>query len=65
MGEDISCKRSDRRSGIDRRQMTFSLHIPERRSGNERRAPDGLKDESKTSSKNPTGEQDESKPDEK
>jgi hypothetical protein len=27
-----------RRSGIDRRQLTYTAHIPERRSGKERRS---------------------------
>ena len=29
---------NDRRSGIDRRQLTFAFYTPERRSGNERRS---------------------------
>ena len=27
-----------RRSGVDRRQLSYTQHIPERRSGNERRS---------------------------
>ena len=32
----------ERRSGIERRQFSYDYHIPERRSGNERRS--GLKE---------------------
>jgi len=33
-----SAVRRERRSGIDRRQITCDLHIPERRSGKDRRS---------------------------
>ena len=66
MGKDSSIKQSDRRSGLDRRQITFTLYIPENRRGNERRRdPKVQKDESKTPSKNTKGEKDHSEPAEK
>jgi hypothetical protein len=39
MGKESSPKQLDRRSGRDRRQFTFTLHIPEHRSGKDRRRP--------------------------
>lgn len=39
-GEDLTAAdidRSDRRSGIDRREISYAVHIPELRSGMERR----------------------------
>jgi len=62
MGNDSSRKQPDRRSGTDRRQFIFALHIPERRKGNDRRYPEGQKEKSKTSSQNSSGKQDDSEP---
>ena len=37
MDQNTSENESKCRSGIDRRQLSFTVHIPERRSGKERR----------------------------
>jgi hypothetical protein len=37
MAPDTSNNNEERRSRIDRRQFSFCLHLPERRSGKERR----------------------------
>jgi hypothetical protein len=37
MNQDKSHPKEDRRSGVDRRHISFNLHIPERRSGLDRR----------------------------
>lgn len=34
-------EKNDRRCGIDRRQTVYTAHIPERRSGKDRRTGDG------------------------
>jgi len=39
----------DRRSGIDRREIFYTMHIPERRSGKERRNEDYKKRKLRTS----------------
>ena len=62
MGNDLVDKQPERRSGMERRQIKFTLHIPERRSGNDRRSPEGQKKKSKTSSRIVTGKQDDSEP---
>jgi hypothetical protein len=49
MDKKSSFKQQDRRSGNDRRQFTFTLHIPERRNGNDRRESEGNEKKSKTS----------------
>jgi hypothetical protein len=36
--EVVLMEMGDRRSGIDRRQFSFAIHLPERRSGRERRS---------------------------
>ena len=49
MGEDTSGKQQqDRRTGNDRRQFTFTLHIPERRKGDDRRKSEDKEKESNT-----------------
>jgi hypothetical protein len=41
MGQQLS-EYEEKRSGVERRQFSYDYHIPERRSGNERRSePDG------------------------
>jgi hypothetical protein len=52
MDKKSSLKKQDRRSGNDRRQFTFTLHIPERRKGNDRRKSEGNEKKSKTSTLN-------------
>jgi hypothetical protein len=37
MNQDKSHPNEDRRSGVDRRHISFNLHIPERRRGLDRR----------------------------
>jgi hypothetical protein len=44
-----SFNQQERRSGNDRRQFTFTLHIPERRKGIDRRKSEGKEKRSKTS----------------
>jgi hypothetical protein len=53
MGKNSTPKQKDRRSRYDRRQFTFTLHIPERRSGKDRRQPALQEDKSKTVITNP------------
>jgi hypothetical protein len=65
MGNDSSFTESDRRSGLERRQIIYELHIPERRRGPDRRDNKVENDKSKTPSKNINGEKDHSEPAEK
>ncbi len=37
-----------RRSGIDRREFSFTVHVPERRSGRDRRKKDDRRQKSRT-----------------
>jgi hypothetical protein len=39
MSLDKHAREKERRSGIDRRQFSYALHIPERRKNGERRRP--------------------------
>ena len=39
MSPDKHASEKERRSGIDRRQFSYALHIPERRKNGERRHP--------------------------
>jgi len=39
MSPDKHASNMERRSGIDRRQFSYALHIPERRKNGERRRP--------------------------
>jgi hypothetical protein len=65
MGKDSSGKQQDRQSGMDRRQFTFTIHIRERRNGNERRSREGKEEKSKISSQNLISKPDDSEPAEK
>lgn len=64
MGNDSSHNQVERRTGKDRRQFTFTLHIPERRKGKERRGSEGKKEESKASSPKLKSKQENQTPDE-
>ena len=62
MGRDSSREQQDRRTGKDRRQFTFTLHIPERRRGDDRRNRTGKKESPKTSSQSARIKSDDSEP---
>jgi hypothetical protein len=49
MNQDKSNDNEDRRSGVDRRHFSFNLHMPERRSGLDRRKNIALKQKKKSS----------------
>ena len=51
MNQDKSHDNEDRRSGVDRRHYSFNLHIPERRSGLDRRKNIVLEQRKKSSDK--------------
>jgi hypothetical protein len=52
MDQDKSHPKEDRRAGMDRRHFSFAIHIPERRSGFDRRKNLVLEQRKKSSDKN-------------
>ena len=60
MGNNSSFTGPDRRSGLERRQVIYELHIPERRTGTDRRENITQNGKSKISSQNKKGKKDHS-----
>ena len=52
MDQDKSHPEDDRRAGMDRRHFSFAIHIPERRSGLDRRKNIVLEQKKKSSDQN-------------